>query len=151
MKKEKVPLLLAAIEYLKTEPSRFDMADGIAGIRVWRNGSLLEEPPCGTACCYAGSVAIVSGRIELSNSLHTRQCTSYNWWDVRKSAVEALELTEDEAESLFLLKHQAASGMSQRHWPEPFDTEYMLAKTSAERVWALERRVQHFIAMEVEA
>jgi hypothetical protein len=130
--------LLRRIErFLLREPRRFDMTEGVKPADTI--GSVLQTPPCGTVCCLAGAAYI------LHNNIEKTLCGDDKYWgDVRCNAIEALNITEKQADRLFLIKTQHSSDTDD-YWPERYAEAYDKAKTPRQRVRVAIRRIEHFI------
>jgi hypothetical protein len=118
--------LWKSVEFLEQEPLRFNM---YASISSWvEDDQDFEEPPCGTVCCLAGAVCLSNEK----NNPARRE----NWHVIEHIASGILRLSKKRITRLFYLCN----------WPNKYSNVYHKAKTAAERVAVLRRRVEHFIA-----
>jgi hypothetical protein len=131
----KTRLLRKVQKFLMEEPRRFDMGNWITDST---RASVLEHPPCGTACCIAGAAVIVdrgqNPAIVLSELIKTRQ-SGITGIDIEDEAVDLLSLTYAQKERLFFATY----------WPGKFKSAYARAKTPLDRAKVGVRRIEHFI------
>lgn len=128
-------LLLKAADYIREEPSRFIMGDGI--VRANSGGVVHDgwtgvyafdtQPPCGTACCIAGAVVIVARGVP-----STRKA----WVQVEDEATELLGLTLEERGRLFYFDG----------WRHDLQQKFAKAETAQERVEAGLAQIEYFIS-----
>jgi hypothetical protein len=108
------------LQFLEAEPRRFDMSEWILPAE---EAELLEEqPPCGTACCFAGAVALA----------HSEFPEDVDIENIEELACELLEIKQADADRLFHLPM----------WEQPFLSMYAFAKTQKERVAALRAYIE---------
>jgi hypothetical protein len=107
-----------AIQYLEEEPKRFDMRTWIVPSNA---ANLLEaDPPCGTACCFAGAII-------LSNRLRVRSDSG-----ISLKAMELLGISSASSGKLFMADN----------WPAKFRDAYYDASTQIGRVKALRSYIE---------
>lgn len=134
LEKRTVTRIRAAIDFILSEPRRFNMRYAVEPVSGGEFDDLkeqLETPPCGTACCFAGAVYLQGKRIK---NLNRR---SFEWASkVEPFAISHLGITDQQGEKLFHVSN----------WPVYFNQAYASATTPIERVYVGAARFEHFIA-----
>lgn len=130
-------LLRANVQLLARRPEDFDMQTGLRkhAKNLWQK---LHLEPCGTVCCLAGQIFLNTSCRSDWELAHTRIGRQVAWKKVQEHATATLGLTTAQAQRLF---HVA-------QWPERHACAYILAQTGQERVEALSKAVEDFIATE---
>jgi hypothetical protein len=135
-----LPAFMRMKRGLKEETRRFEMDSWINDInpntkndRSFSPGyyRLLEFPPCNTAFCMGGTLALVDGKIDQFRKESRRWGTehidmNYVCDKIRLYANEALKITDEESNELFRLPE----------WPYDLKYMYAEAKTPWQRVRA---------------
>lgn len=137
LNRETVRLLRKIQKFLIAEPRRFDMHEGIA--RAEDSPTLLETPPCGTACCIAGAGYAIERGIKLNHSQVYFNHITYMFADPGGK----FKLDSQACDRLFYIKQQIGYGQG---WPIIYSNAYKEAKTPLERACVGVARIEHFIA-----
>ena len=114
-----ITLLRRVQKFLLKEPRRFNMRQGITN---YLPEDMLEQPPCGTACCIAGAAYAISTRMVFDNS-------SIRWWTIEQKMSD-LGFGGTMGFRLFFISevHQfVIAGVT--GWPTGFSKLYIDAKT----------------------
>lgn len=115
--------------FILSEPRRFDMWEAVTPASESR---VLEQPPCGTACCIAGAAYLVGRKIKNLNSRR------FDWDDVKPFATDYLGLTNGQSGLLFY--------PTIRSWGQVYHDAYHNAKSPLERAYVGVARIERFIA-----
>lgn len=134
-----VGLLRKVQKFLLAEPRRFDMEEGIVLSMDAEN--ILENPPCGTACCIAGATYIVASKIKKPERMRV------DWCEVKSRAELSLGISDKQAASLFYIPsiHSTIRG-----WAPEFEKAYLKAKTPLQRAKVGVAVIEDFIRRENE-
>lgn len=130
-----VRLLRKIQKFLIEEPRRFDMLEGV--IDSSGRPSLLEQPPCGTACCIAGAGYVIANNVHLDH-------TSIGFGRIYDFFGDKYKLDGATRDRLFYTRYQA--GPFSISWPMLYSDAYKNAKTPLERACVGVARIEHFIA-----
>ena len=147
LSRDTVRLLRKIQKFLIAEPRRFNMFEGVEPAegkvgKLYLAGvaHLLEEPPCGTACCIAGAGYVIDKNLQLNQ-------TSVPWQKVHSLFTDKYRLSEDQIDRLFYTSLQAGSTSSfSGSWPKLYSEAYRNAKTPLERACVGVARIEHFIS-----
>ena len=133
-----VRLLRKVQKFLIAEPRSYDMKEGIVESEFLK--TILEQPPCGTACCIAGAAYVIDTGMELNHS--------------RKgfSAISGRLQQKFFLDDLTFYKLVYIGGLhagikpGKNGWPKFYTDMYLAAKTPLERACVGVARIEHFIA-----
>lgn len=117
-------------QFILSEPRRFDMWEAV--IPASGSPGMLEQPPCGTACCIAGAAYLVGRKIKNLNSRR------FAWGDVKPFAANYFGLTFEQSQRLFYPTSNA--------WGQVYHDAYRNAKSPLERAYVGVARIERFIA-----
>ena len=128
--------LRATEKFMIAEPSRFNMRYGL-----WDSETvpdMLAQPPCGTACCIAGSAHVVATKLTLDHSKVS--------WDIIKIGLSkaGFDMDSEFFDKLFFIR--SIHGSRSDSWPDFYEKMYLAAKTPLERACVGVARIEHFIA-----
>lgn len=141
-----IRLLRKVQKFLIEEPRRFNMFDGITlteGLvnkpynRLVPTVCLLEEPPCGTACCIAGAGYAIANDVIFDH-------THVSWRKIDDFFQERYNMPIEFRERLFFTGQMVSPGSD--CWPYLYSKMYSEAKTPLERACVGVARIEHFIA-----
>lgn len=136
---EAVPERLAmdtSIQQLKND--FFTLVSGFSPDSFLSDGLWVKAPACNTIGCFAGWAVFKFSHFLLNNDDRFAVGRAAHWGDVQTAACEILDLTEDEAMTLFHVEQ----------WPKELQEPYLRAKTQAARVALLRKRVNLFVQEE---
>lgn len=137
LSRKTVRLLRKVQKFLLEEPRRFDMREGIT--QAHSLVTILEQPPCGTACCIAGAMYAIDKKLNLNS-------TKVGWFEISMHIIN-LGLERDFSKKLFYVSgvhDDVIPGVN--GWPEDFAVLYRNAKTAYERALIGVARIERFIA-----
>lgn len=122
-----VRLLHKTQKFLIEEPRRFDMKEGL--VEAANMSTILEEPPCGTACCIAGAGYAIAHNLVLNH-------TVIGFGKIYTFFSSTFHLSDTTLDRLFYMDN----------WSVFYQKMYKEAKTPLERACVGVARIEHFIA-----
>ena len=134
LNRDTIRLLRKVQKFLIEEPKRFDMREGITPSAEAK--SVLEQPPCGTACCIAGAMYVIDKGIKLNISY-----VGYGEIENHIQNITSLK-TDVQCGRLFYTNNSWVSAA----WPEFYANAYEAATTPLQRACVGVARIEHFIA-----
>lgn len=146
LNKNEIRLLRKVQKFLIAEPRRFNMRYGVMDVNDVSDDNvfdkMLENPPCGTACCIAGAAYVVATCTRLKN-------TTIPWMSIIHGINVAAQVRfeRDIFRKLFYTKRQHDAVQA---WPAFYEDAYFDAKTPLERACIGVARIEHFIATDGE-
>jgi hypothetical protein len=130
LSKEQVQRLRKISAFILKQPKRFNIKEGL--VNSYEAVGQLEQPPCGTACCYAGAGYIIGKNLRNINKLYVQ------WRTVQEYSQEFLGFGTDweMRDRLFY----------EQNWPVFYQQAYTQSKSAKERAFVGAARIEHFIA-----